>query len=53
MNKTTVDVVRGTRCVLVVVHKKGKTRQYEYHQSANLDVACNVSLVRFKGDWDC
>ena len=49
MNKITVDVVRGARCVLVVVYKRGRTCQYEYHREANLNVASNVSLIRFKG----
>ena len=49
MIKITVDAYRGNRCVLVVVHKKGRTCQYEYYRNIRLDVASNVSLVRFKG----
>jgi len=48
MSETTIDIVRGSRCVLAVVHEKGRTRQYEYHRGANVDVVRSISLVKFK-----
>ena len=48
-----IDVVRGTRCVLVLIRDRNeKLRQYEYEQDANLEMSARDGLLKWQNGDD-
>jgi hypothetical protein len=49
MNKLTAIAVRGTRCLLVVVHSEDRHSEFEYEQDAYMFKSVNDALYKFEG----